>query len=62
MGGIAGALALFFGGALYKIGVPLPFIVKRQGVMLITIGIVVAFVKEPDLSDQPTGERTTTVG
>ena len=55
MGG-GGALALFFGGALYKIGVPLPFIVGA-GVMLIAIGIVVAFVKEPDLSDQPTGER-----
>ena len=56
MGGVGGALALFFGGALYKIGVPLPFIVGA-GVMLIAIGIVVAFVKEPDLSDQPAGER-----
>ena len=54
MGGVGGALALFFGGALYKIGVPLPFIVGA-GVMLIAIGIVVAFVKEPDLSDQPAG-------
>ena len=56
MGGVGGALALFFGGALYKIGVPLPFIVGA-GVMLSAIGIVVAFVKEPDLSDQPAGER-----
>ena len=35
---------------------PLPFIVGA-GVMLIAIGIVVAFVKEPDLFDQPAGER-----
>ena len=57
MGGVGGALALFFGGALYKIGVPLPFIVGA-GVMLIAIGIVVAFVKEPVLSDQPAGNAS----
>ena len=57
MGGVGGALALFFGGALYKIGVPLPFIVGA-GVMLIAIGIVLAFVKEPDLSDQPAGSAS----
>ena len=57
MGGLGGALALFFGGALYKIGVPLPFIVGA-GVMLIAIGIVVALVKEPDLSDQPAGSAS----
>ena len=56
MGGLGGAFALLGGGALYKIGVPLPFIVGA-GVMLIAIGIVVAFVKEPDLSDQPIGEQ-----
>jgi len=56
MGGLGGAFALLGGGALYKIGVPLPFIVGA-GVMLIAIGIVVAFVKEPDLSDQPRTEQ-----
>jgi maltose/moltooligosaccharide transporter len=56
MAGLGGAFALLGGGALYKIGVPLPFIVGA-GVMLIAIGIVVAFVKEPDLSDQPITEQ-----
>jgi MFS family permease len=56
MGGLGGAFALLGGGALYKIGVPLPFIVGA-GVMLIAIGIVVAFVKEPDQSDQPITEQ-----
>jgi maltose/moltooligosaccharide transporter len=52
MGGLGGAAALFAGGTLYKIGVPLPFIVGA-GVMLLAIGIVLLFVREPDLSDQP---------
>jgi MFS family permease len=47
MGGVGGALALFGGGALYKIGVPLPFIVGA-GVMLIGIGVVLLFVREPE--------------
>jgi MFS family permease len=42
MGGLGGAFALLGGGA---------------GVMLIAIGIVVAFVKEPSSPDQPTTER-----
>ena len=57
MGGWAARVALFFGGALYKIGVPLPFIVGA-GVMLIAIGIVVALVKEPDLSISPLGNAS----
>jgi MFS family permease len=52
MGGLGGAAALFAGGTLYKIGVPLPFIVGA-GVMLLAIVIVLVFVREPDLSDQP---------
>jgi len=56
MGGLAGAIALLGGGALYRIGVPLPFIVGA-GVVLIAIGIVVAFVKEPNLSEQPVAEQ-----
>ena len=47
MGGLGGAVALFGGGALYKLGVPLPFIVGA-GVMLIAIVIVVIAVKEPE--------------
>ena len=57
MGGVGGAVALFAGGALYKIGVPLPFIVGA-GVMLIAIGIVVAFVKEPDRSRRRRARRS----
>jgi MFS family permease len=56
MGGLAGASALLGGGALYRIGVPLPFIVG-SGVVLIAIGIVVGFVKEPGLSEQPVAEQ-----
>ncbi|MBP7689081.1 MAG: MFS transporter [Thermoflexales bacterium] len=44
---MGGAVALFGGGALYKLGVPLPFIVGA-GVMLIAIVIVVIAVKEPE--------------
>jgi MFS family permease len=47
MGGLGGAAALFAGGTLYKIGVPLPFIVGA-GVMLLAIGIVLIGVKEPE--------------
>lgn len=46
MGGLGGAAALFGGGALYKLGVPLPFIVG-SGVMLIAILIVLVAVREP---------------
>jgi len=48
MGGIGSALALFGGGALYKLGVPLPFIVG-SGVMLIAVLIVLLYVHEPDI-------------
>jgi maltose/moltooligosaccharide transporter len=47
MGGLGGAAALFGGGALYKLGVPLPFIVGA-GVMLIAIVIVIIAVREPE--------------
>ncbi len=58
MGGLGGAAALFAGGTLYKIGVPLPFI-AGAGVMLLAIVIVLVFVHEPNLSDQPvTPEET----
>src|SRR5512139_3895056 len=61
MGGLGGAVALFAGGTLYKIGMPLPFIVGA-GVMLLAIVIVLLFVREPDLSDQPlTPEESTGV-
>lgn len=52
MGGLGGAAALFGGGTLYKLGVPLPFIVGA-GVMLLAIVIVLMAVREPDLSGQP---------
>ncbi len=47
MGGLGGAIALFGGGALYKIGVPLPFIFGAA-VMLVAIVVVLAFVREPE--------------
>jgi len=46
MGGAGGAIALFAGGALYRIGVPIPFIFGAA-VMLIAIAIVLWRVKEP---------------
>ncbi len=46
MGGVGGAIALFTGGALYKIGVPIPFIFGAA-VMLIAIAIVLWRVQEP---------------
>ncbi len=55
MGGLGGAIALFAGGALYKLGVPLPFIVG-SGVMLIAILIVLLYVSEPDV-DEPETQR-----
>ncbi len=47
MGGVGGAIALFGGGALFKMGVPLPFIVGAL-LLLIAIGVVLAFVREPE--------------
>lgn len=52
MGGLGGALALLGGGALYKIGVPLPFIVGSV-VLLAAIGIVLLFVREPEPTEAP---------
>ena len=51
MGGVASAIALFGGGSLYKLGVPLPFIVGA-GVMLIAIFIVLLWVREPGVKLQ----------
>src|SRR5512136_1659871 len=57
MGGLGGAIALLGGGALYKIGVPLPFIVGA-GVMLIAILVVLLFVREPEAPPATTAEPT----
>ncbi len=56
MGGVGGAIALFAGGALYKMGVPLPFIVGA-GIMLIAIAVVLLFVKEQPVPAAPAGEK-----
>lgn len=56
MGGVGGAIALFAGGALYKIGVPLPFIVGA-GIMLSAIAIVLLLVKEPAAAVLPDAHR-----
>ena len=45
MGGVGGAIALFGGGALFKMGVPLPFIVGAL-LLLIAVAVVLAFVRE----------------
>jgi MFS family permease len=55
MGGLGGAIALFTGGALYSIGVPIPFIFGAA-VMLLAIGVVLWRVKEPDRSHIPPEE------
>ncbi len=55
MGGVGGAIALFAGGALYAIGVPIPFIFGAA-VMLLAIGVVLWRVKEPDRSHIPPEE------
>ena len=47
MGGLGSAAALFGGGALYKIGVPLPFIVGA-GVMLAVIALLLLIIREPE--------------
>jgi MFS family permease len=57
MGGLGGAVALFGGGALYKLGVPLPFIVGA-GVMLIAILVVLLFVREPEAPPATAAEPT----
>jgi MFS family permease len=59
MGGIGGAVALFGGGALYAIGVPLPFLVGAA-VMLVAVMVVVLAVREPP-SPQPTAEAAGSV-
>ena len=58
MGGLGAAAALFGGGALYKIGVPLPFIVG-SGVMLLAIGVVLIFVREPELEEEGPDQEST---
>jgi MFS family permease len=57
MGGLGGAVALFGGGALYKLGVPLPFIVGA-GVMLLAILVVLLAVREPAAPVAASGEAT----
>ncbi len=57
MGGLGGAVALFGGGALYKLGVPLPFIVG-SGVMLIAILVVLVAVREPEAPAAGPGEAS----
>lgn len=48
MGGLGGAIALFAGGALYKVGVALPFI-AGAAVLLLAVAIVLWRVREPHL-------------
>ncbi|MGC8780262.1 MAG: SLC45 family MFS transporter [Anaerolineae bacterium] len=52
MGGVAGAIALFTGGALYKLGVPLPFIFGAA-ILLAAVAIVLWRVQEPPLDADP---------
>jgi Na+/melibiose symporter-like transporter len=57
MGGIGGAVALFGGGALYRLGVPLPFL-AGAAVMLIAVMVVVLTVREPAAASQAEMEAT----
>jgi maltose/moltooligosaccharide transporter len=59
MGGVGGAVALFGGGALYRMGVPLPFL-AGAAVMLIAVMVVVLAVREPPAPRTP-GETTGSV-
>ena len=61
MGGLGGAMALLGGGALYKMGAPLPFIVGA-GVMLIAMIIVLLFVREPKPETLPQTSHQATSG
>ncbi len=49
MGGVGGAIALFTGGALYRIGVPIPFIFGAA-VLLFAIAIVLWRVPDPPIA------------
>jgi MFS family permease len=60
MGGLGGAIALFVGGALYKLGAPLPFI-AGAGVLLLAVAIVHWRVREPAPGDGA-GEATPAPG
>jgi len=55
MGGLGGAIALFAGGALYKLGAPLPFI-AGAAVLLLAVAIVLWRVREPDLNTETAAE------
>lgn len=55
MGGLGGAVALFTGGLLYRLGVPLPFIFGAA-VMLLAIGLVLWRVKEPQVGPASAAE------
>ncbi|MEJ5199797.1 MAG: SLC45 family MFS transporter [Anaerolineae bacterium] len=52
MGGLGGAIALFTGGALYKLGVPLPFIFGAA-ILLAAVAIVLWRVQEPPPDADP---------
>jgi MFS family permease len=56
MGGLGSAAALFGGGALYRMGVPLPFIVG-SGVMLGVIILLLAIIREPEPPALPPSGR-----
>ncbi|OGO10674.1 MAG: hypothetical protein A2Y93_15615 [Chloroflexi bacterium RBG_13_68_17] len=56
MGGLGSAAALFGGGALYKIGVPLPFIVGA-GVMLAVIALLLLIIREPEPPAAPAASQ-----
>jgi MFS family permease len=59
MGGLGGAMALFGGGALYKLGVPLPFI-AGSAVLIVAILVVLLAVREPappDISHSTQGQK-----
>ncbi len=58
MGGVGGAVALFGGGKLYELGVPVPFIFGA-GIMLIAIAIVLWKVREPVVSQGAAADAAT---
>ncbi len=56
MGGVGAILAFLVGGALYKLGRITPFVFGSV-VLLVAIGVVLLFVREPEAPQQPENEK-----
>jgi maltose/moltooligosaccharide transporter len=57
MGGVGAILAFLVGGALYRLGRITPFVFGSV-VLLAAIGVVLIFVREPEVHQGPVGEKS----